>query len=56
MSKTTQRQIKFKLNWRGREPGHVDKDLDYGVQQMLVQRQIAEWYTEPKKRSAKKSD
>lgn len=52
---TKAQKIKFKQQWRGREPGQVDDALDYGVQQMLVQRGIAEWYTPPKRRPKKSS-
>ena len=35
--------IRFLLRWRGREPGSVDRQLDYGVRDALVRRGIAEW-------------
>jgi hypothetical protein len=41
MKKTT--EIIFLRRWRGREPGHIDSALDYGVAQLLVQRGIAQW-------------
>ena len=35
--------IKFKLPWRGREPGQLDNKLDFGVSLELVRRGIAEY-------------
>lgn len=35
--------IKFKMPWRGREPGHIDNKLDFGVSLELVRRGIAEY-------------
>ena len=40
--------IRFLKLWRGREPGHIDAGLDYGVRQILVERRIAEWCGGPK--------
>lgn len=43
--------IRFKLRWRGREPGTLDCDLDYGVKTVLVQRGIAEFVEEQKRQT-----
>lgn len=42
----TVRSIRFVRPWRRREPGQIDRDLTYGVQELLVQRGIAEWVEE----------
>jgi hypothetical protein len=41
------RPIRFNRYWRGRQPGHVDSALVYGVAEQLVQRRIADWQDKP---------
>lgn len=42
-SKPPDNTIRFLTHWRGREPGLVTQELDYGVADVLVLRGIAEW-------------
>lgn len=36
--------IRFVRWWRGREPGTINRELDLGVMEIVVQRGFAEWY------------
>lgn len=42
-SKPPDNTIRFLTHWRGREPGLVTKEIDYGIADTLVTRGIAEW-------------
>lgn len=35
--------VRFLQQWRGRTVGHIDTQLDFGVMDQLVRRNIAEW-------------
>lgn len=45
MLKEQQRSVRFLHRWRGREPGDVNSELEYGVMDALVNRKVCEWHT-----------
>lgn len=40
------RAIQFVRWWRGREPGTINRELDLGVMEIVVQRGFAVWVEE----------
>ena len=39
--------VRFLRVWRGRQPGAVERSLEFGVCDALVQRRVAEWHDDP---------
>lgn len=54
--KTTERSIRFKRPWGGRQIGAIGTpgDLDYGQRHTLVTHNFAEWVDEPVRHKQKR--